>query len=688
MESDFWSDDDLADISSHTGGGKDNNISSDRGAVFMAHYNIENNSLWGDKVITFLEINHNKSEVYYYTSGLMDGSYYRDENDASVSFQIWYEEETMHYAPDEMPITITQITDTHISATDNRSWDNLEKVIEDINKIQPNLVLVTGDLVDGASSENYKKFVQIMTNISSGIDVEYIVGNHDIRINGNPLQHDYAWYHYYITPQSDKVVIDKYYKYGYVFLGLDSNEKLPITNDFNGELNETQLDWLYEELNYYNKSKQIIVFMHHPVFAENDPIWGDPTISDNLTAKDKFIDYCIQPDKNGYSKVSLVLTGHVHLNGVWEENGKDQSGRYPKIGKKLVPMEIGYYNNFYDKKTKFIHTASVIDYKAYRVIQLYGENAVYRTYFAPSDNPLPSIENVTVFPSSVINWGDKVFIYATVNGGKSGIKFVKCFWSSDKIKWNSLKMENINPTLHIYKIISPINTSTLSLGEKIFIKVAAENWDNYVAVGNATFTVINPTLVNITPCWQQVNVNDTFVVNITVTPTLPIAGMQFDLHFNASLLEVVSVEEGNLFAGYSTFFSNGSIDNENGTIKDVYGAILGGGGVNNYGTFAKITFKAKKEGFSYLNLSDVVVGDANAQPVEVKINNGSVEIVARLWDLNGDGTINVLDLIIVAMHFGATEGNGNYAKEADLNGDGVINVLDLIVVAMHFGEKY
>ncbi len=227
-----------------------------------------------------------------------------------------------------------------------------------------------------------------------------------------------------------------------------------------------------------------------------------------------------------------------------------------------------------------------------------------------------------------------------------------------------------------YKIVGGVN--------RYFVAKFAENgseiWEGY------SFT---PTFVNITPCWQKVNVNDTFVVNVTVMPSVAIAGVQFDLSFNASLLEVVSVEEGNLFNGYSTFFINGSIDNTNGKINDVYGAIIvPGGNVSNAGTFAKITFRAKKEGLSYLNLSDVVVGNVTANPVAIKINNGSVEIVAHRWDLNHDNTINVLDLIIIAQHFGSHEGDTNYAREADLNNDGVINVLDLIVVAQHFGETY
>ncbi|MCD6572776.1 MAG: hypothetical protein J7K95_01610, partial [Thermoplasmata archaeon] len=228
-----------------------------------------------------------------------------------------------------------------------------------------------------------------------------------------------------------------------------------------------------------------------------------------------------------------------------------------------------------------------------------------------------------------------------------------------------------------YRVVGGVNRYFVAK----FDENGNEVWEAYAP--------ISPTFVNITPCWQQVNVNDTFTVNVTINPSVAITGVQCDLFFNASLLEVIDVQQGNLFNGYDTFFNNGSIDNINGKINDIYGAIIvPGGNVSNYGTFAKITFRAKKEGVAYLNLSDVMVGDVNAEAVAIEIHNGSVEIIAHPWDLNHDNTVNILDLIIVAQHFGTHEGEENYAKEADLNNDKEINILDLIIVAQHFGEQY
>ena len=55
-------------------------------------------------------------------------------------------------------------------------------------------------------------------------------------------------------------------------------------------------------------------------------------------------------------------------------------------------------------------------------------------------------------------------------------------------------------------------------------------------------------------------------------------------------------------------------------------------------------------------------------------------------DINGDGVVNIIDLVAVGSHFGARRGDPNYLPAADLNNDGVIDIIDLSIVGSTFGR--
>jgi len=52
------------------------------------------------------------------------------------------------------------------------------------------------------------------------------------------------------------------------------------------------------------------------------------------------------------------------------------------------------------------------------------------------------------------------------------------------------------------------------------------------------------------------------------------------------------------------------------------------------------------------------------------------------WDVNGDGVVDIFDLVLVGRHFGES-GAG---ITGDVNRDGIVNIFDLVTVGAHFGE--
>jgi len=55
-------------------------------------------------------------------------------------------------------------------------------------------------------------------------------------------------------------------------------------------------------------------------------------------------------------------------------------------------------------------------------------------------------------------------------------------------------------------------------------------------------------------------------------------------------------------------------------------------------------------------------------------------------DLNGDGKVDIKDLVIVAEAFGSFPGHPRWNSKADVNQDSKVDMQDMLLVASHFGE--
>ena len=55
-------------------------------------------------------------------------------------------------------------------------------------------------------------------------------------------------------------------------------------------------------------------------------------------------------------------------------------------------------------------------------------------------------------------------------------------------------------------------------------------------------------------------------------------------------------------------------------------------------------------------------------------------------DINNDGIVDIMDVVIAALAFGSRPGNPNWNPEADLMADGLIDIVDLVIIGVNFGR--
>ena len=203
----------------------------------------------------------------------------------------------------------------------------------------------------------------------------------------------------------------------------------------------------------------------------------------------------------------------------------------------------------------------------------------------------------------------------------------------------------------------------------------------------AEYTVLNPR-VGYAFSQPIIDAGDTFTLEIKAEDIYNLAGWQFDIEFDRTVLEAVEVNEGDFLktGGGATFFQKGTIDNRLGKIRGLSAARLSEDGVSGTGTLLSGTFTAKAAGQTQLRLDNFQLASITGKPIvagphEVVI---TVEGEQTTGDVNRDGQVSILDLVLVARDFGKTVPDNS---EVDINGDRIINVLDLILVAQSMGES-
>jgi PKD repeat protein/predicted phosphodiesterase len=274
------------------------------------------------------------------------------------------------------------MTDIHIKDAPSANEDNLRRAIKETNLIRPELVIITGDIGDNPEGvgQNEVAEYQRVRDILMMFEVPvYVVnGNHDYDSDLFEPSPIYV-YRDIINPYPDFS-----FDYGdYHFVGMDSGEKtayygLPGCMMGTG-LTGSQISWLDADLSAHSDSEQTFIFMHHTAF-DPDKVYEmgfnwNSSISQNQQE--------LLEISNQYG-ISMVLTGHTHLDEVWDGNGNKQTGG--TLGNPPSPLFV---------QTRAIGKGSIGDV-GYRLIRVNGSDLDSYTYdldgngFRDADKSIPS----------------------------------------------------------------------------------------------------------------------------------------------------------------------------------------------------------------------------------------------------------------------------------------------------------
>lgn len=125
------------------------------------------------------------------------------------------------------------------------------------------------------------------------------------------------------------------------------------------------------------------------------------------------------------------------------------------------------------------------------------------------------------------------------------------------------------------------------------------------------------------------NPKEQFTVNISVRGIENLHSFSFNLAFNPSTLQVVSIKEGTVLHGNETGVTSWHapvVINEKGSVTNVQCKRIKGDGIEDAGQLAVVTFKAVKAGSSAISLQNLRLFTPNGEEISAQTRAGSVDI--------------------------------------------------------------
>ena len=177
---------------------------------------------------------------------------------------------------------------------------------------------------------------------------------------------------------------------------------------------------------------------------------------------------------------------------------------------------------------------------------------------------------------------------------------------------------------------------------------------------------------------QSPNIGQQLKLSLKIANAEKVAGYQATVQFDDTALRFVSGTNGD-FLPAGAFFVEPKVE---GNLVQLNAASLADE-VSGDGILATLTFEVITVTASTLRLSDVLLSNSAGETFVPQVENAEITEPTKLkGDVNGDGTVNIADLVLVASNLGETGQNA-----ADVNSDGQVNIADLVLVAGALGNS-
>lgn len=200
-------------------------------------------------------------------------------------------------------LTIAHFSDPHVSSSKEEHLKNFLIAISYINTLNPDMVVITGDLCDSPSKENFLLFKEYLNRIIP--PTYYVSGNHDIGNKSSLNELGAVTKNMLLAYKNDLREDYWYHKKNFIHLiGINS---IILNSKFSEE--NIQYDWLKNTLGSIPSDQKILVFSHYPLFMNSRNEKSDSVRYWTIDppAKNEILDLLSK------FKITAYCCGHCHI---------------------------------------------------------------------------------------------------------------------------------------------------------------------------------------------------------------------------------------------------------------------------------------------------------------------------------------------------------------------------------------